>query len=734
MATIVYTKCDEAPALATYSLLPIIRKFVENSGINVTLSDISLAGRVISHFPEYLTDAQKQRDELSELGELAKTPEANIIKLPNVSASIPQLEACIAELQSHGYNLPNYPADPKNADEEAIKATYSKVLGSAVNPVLREGNSDRRVAGPVKAFAQANPHKLMPWSSDSPAHVAHMSGNDFFASEQSVTMDAADDVKIEHVSSDGTVTVLKPSTPLQAGEVVDSSCMSTSALREFLEAEMQDAKEKGILFSLHLKATMMKVSDPIMFGHCVEVFYKDAFAKHGALFEELGITANNGVGDVYAKIAGHPKQAEVEADLQACYAGRPDLAMVDSGRGITNLHVPSDVIIDASMPNVIRDSGMMWNKDDALQATKAVIPDRCYAGMYKKCVDFCIENGQFDVATMGNVANVGLMAQKAEEYGSHPNTFEMASAGTMRVVNSAGTAIMETAVGKGDIWRMCQTKDAPIEDWVKLAVSRAKATGDKAIFWLNPERAHDRSIIAKVDKYLPNHDTTGLDIAVMAPEEAIWESMVRAKAGKNSISCTGNVLRDYLTDLFPIIELGTSAKMLSIVPMLAGGGMYETGAGGSAPKHVQQFEKEGHLRWDSLGEFLALGVSLEDIGAKGNAEAKVLGDTLTAAVGNVLNNGNSPGRKVGQLGNQGSHYYLAKYWAEELANCGDAGLKARFTPVAAALKDSEAKIVEELLAIEGTPQDVGGYYQPDDAKASAALRPSTTLNGIIDGM
>jgi len=734
MATIVYTKCDEAPALATYSLLPIVRKFVEKSGINVTLSDISLAGRVISHFPERLTPEQQQGDELSELGELAKTPECNIIKLPNISASIPQLAACIAELQAHGYDLPDYPENPKNAEEEAIKAKYAKVLGSAVNPVLREGNSDRRVAGPVKAYAAKNPHKLMPWTSDSPCHVAHMSGNDFFGSEQSVTMDAAGEVKIQHVAADGTVTVLKEGTPVQAKEVIDSSCMNAAALCEFYEQELQDAKDKNILFSLHLKATMMKVSDPIMFGHCVKVFFKDAFAKHGALFKELGVDANNGLGDVYSKIAGHAKQAEIEADLEACYASRPALAMVDSARGITNLHVPSDVIIDASMPNVVRDSGMMWNKDDALESCKAVVPDRCYATMYKKCIEFCIENGAFDVTTMGNVANVGLMAQKAEEYGSHPNTFEMSSAGTMQVVDSSGKALMEMPVGEGDIWRMCQTKDAPIKDWVKLAVSRARATGSKAIFWLNEERAHDRSIIAKVNEYLPEHDTTGLDIAIMKPEDAMWDSCSRAKAGQDTISVTGNVLRDYLTDLFPIIELGTSAKMLSIVPMLAGGGMYETGAGGSAPKHVQQFEKEGHLRWDSLGEFLALGVSLEDIGAKGNADAKILGDTLTAAVGQLLDNGNSPGRKVGQLGNQGSHYYLAKYWAAELSKCGDATLQERFSGVAQSLADNEGKIVEELLAIEGTPQDVGGYYQPTDEKAYKAMRPSGTLNAIIDGM
>jgi isocitrate dehydrogenase len=732
---IVYTKCDEAPALATYSLLPIIRKYVEGSGIEVDLADISVAGRIIAAFPDNLTEAQKQRDELSELGELAKTPECNIIKLPNVSASIPQLVAAIAELQAHGYDIPDYPAEPSTPAEVEINARYSKILGSAVNPVLREGNSDRRVAGPVKKFAQNNPHKLGKWSGDSLCHVAHMSGSDFFSSEQSHTADAATSLSINFTGADGSSTVLKEGIAVQAGEVVDSSAMDVAALREFFEAEMNDAHAKGVLFSLHLKATMMKVSDPIMFGHCVEVFYKDAFTKHGALFKELGITANNGVGDVYAKIAGHPKQAEVEADLAACYEGRPDLAMVDSGRGITNLHVPSDVIIDASMPNVVRDSGMMWNKGDELQTCKAVIPDRCYAGIYKQIVNYCIKNGAFDVSTMGNVANVGLMAQKAEEYGSHPNTFELPQAGTVTVKDASGATIMETSVGAGDIWRMCQTKDAPIKDWVKLAVSRAKATGDKAIFWLNPERAHDTQLMAKVNKYLPEFDTTGCDIAILAPEDAIWESMERATAGKNSISCTGNVLRDYLTDLFPIIELGTSAKMLSIVPMLAGGGMYETGAGGSAPKHVQQFVKEGHLRWDSLGEFLAVGVSLEDLGAKGDAKAGLLGKTLTAATGEWLDNAKNPGRKVNTLGNAGSHYYLAMYWAKALAAQTEVPeLAAQFGPVAETLAANEKAITDELMAISGTPQDIGGYYQPDDAKASKAMRPSATLNSIIDGI
>ena len=731
---IMWTKTDEAPALATYSLLPIVKKFVEKSNIEVGCADISVAGRIIATFPENLTAAQRQEDELAQLGELAKTPEANIIKLPNVSASIPQLVAAIAELQSHGYDVPDYPANPTTDAEKEINARYATVLGSAVNPVLREGNSDRRVAGPVKAFAQAHPHKLGAWPSDAKTHVAHMSGNDFFGSEQSHTCADAGAVKIEHVGADGTVTELKAGVAVQAGEVIDSAAMNAKALRAFFEEEIQDAKDKDMLFSLHLKATMMKVSDPIMFGHCVTVYYKDVFEKHAALFAELGVNPNNGVGDVYDKISGHPKAAEVEADLMAVYESRPRLAMVDSNKGITNLHVPSDVIIDASMPNVVRDSGCMWNKDDALEQVKAVIPDRCYAGVYAATIDFCRENGAFDVATMGNVCNVGLMAQKAEEYGSHPYTFQVPADGSIRVVDSSGTAVMETSVGQGDIWRMCMTKDAPIKDWVRLAVERAKKTGDKAIFWLNPERAHDAQLLKKVDAYLPTHDTSGCDIEIMKPADAAWESCKRAKEGLNSISVTGNVLRDYLTDLFPIIELGTSAKMLSIVPLLEGGGLFETGAGGSAPKHVQQFEKEGHLRWDSLGEFLALQVSLEDIASKGNAEAEVLATTLETAVGHVLNEGKSPGRKVGQLGNASSHYYLGLYWAEALANCSNAEMAARFGPVAKQLRENEDKIVEEFLAGEGSPKDNGGYYQPDDAKASVNMRPSSTLNAVIDAM
>jgi len=735
-AKIIYTKTDEAPALATYSLLPIVQAFVKPSGVQMDLADISVAGRIIAHFPERLTPEQRQRDELTELGEIAKTPEANIVKLPNVSASQPQLTAAIAELQQHGYDIPNFPADPSTEEEKAIHATYSKILGSAVNPVLREGNSDRRVAGPVKAFAQKNPHKLGAWTADCPTHVAHMSDNDFFSSEQSALMPAADVLKIEHVGSDGTVTVLKEGNAMEAGEIVDASMMNIAAFREFVEAELQDAKQNDILLSLHLKATMMKVSDPIMFGHVVKVFYKDVFEKHAAKFEALGVNANNGVGDVYAKIQGDPQQAEIEADLMAVYETRPRISMVDSRKGITNLHVPSDVIIDASMPNVIRDSGCMWGWDDKLHPTKAIVPDRSYATMYQKMVEFCKQNGAFDVATMGNVSNVGLMAKKAEEYGSHPYTFEIPADGSMRVVNSAGEAVLSHEVQQGDIWRMCHTKDAPIKDWVKLAVSRARATGDKTIFWLNPARGHDSEIIKKVEAYLQEHDTAGLDIDIMKPDDAIWESMERAKKGKNTISVTGNVLRDYLTDLFPIIELGTSAKMLSIVPMLAGGGMYETGAGGSAPKHVQQFVEEGHLRWDSLGEFLALQVSLEDLGNKtNNSEALVLAETLGQAVSGVLDNGHSPSRKKGELGNSGSHYYLAKYWAAALAEQkSNPEMASRFSSLAKTLSEKEDVIVKELLSTEGNPQDIGGYFQPCDEKATKAMRPSPTLNAAIDNL
>jgi isocitrate dehydrogenase len=726
--TIQYTYVDEAPMLATYSLLPVIKAYCKEAGISVERPDISLSGRIIAHFPEKLTADQKIDDELAKLGDLAKTPGANIIKLPNISASLPQLEACIAELQEKGYAVPNY-ADAKE--------TYAKVLGSAVNPVLREGNSDRRVAAPVKAYAQKNPKErvpLGPWTSDSKCHVATMSDGDFYSSEQSVTLPSATDVRIEFVAADGTVTVMKDGLAMQAGEVMDSSCMNATKLAGFFEEQFQDAKEQGILASLHLKATMMKVSDPIMFGHAVKVYYKDAFAKHGALFAELGANPNNGIGDIYAKIAGHPKEAEVTADLEACYASRPGLAMVDSRKGITNLHVPSDVIIDASMPNVIRDSGKMWNAADELEDCKAIVPDRSYGPMYEEVVKFCKANGAFDDTTMGSVANVGLMAQKAEEYGSHDKTFEVAADGVMRVVKADGTELMSHNVQAGDIWRACQSKDAPIKDWVKLAVTRARASGSKAIFWLDENRAHDRSLIAKVNEYMPEHDTTGLDIAIMPPVAAIADSMARAKAGKDTISVTGNVLRDYLTDLFPIIELGTSAKMLSIVPLLAGGGLFETGAGGSAPKHVEQLLKENHLRWDSLGEFLALAVSIEDLAAKtGSAEAKVLADTLNTATSGILDNGKSPSRRAGEIDNRGSHFYLALYWAQALAAQTDSpALAAKFGPLAETLSANEATIAQELIDCQGPAADVGGYFRPVDEMAYAVMRPSATFNAAID--
>lgn len=735
---IIYTKTDEAPALATYSLLPIIQTFTGAADIAVETRDISLAGRIIANFPEKLTDAQKQSDALSELGELAKTPAANIIKLPNISASIPQLVAAIKELQDHGYDIPNFPEEAKTDAEKDIKSRYAKVLGSAVNPVLREGNSDRRVAGPVKEYAKRNPHSMGAWSSDSKSHVAHMSDGDFFSAEQSVVMEEAGDVKIEFVGADGNATVLKEKVTLQVGEVIDSSVMNCKALCAFFEAQMQEAKESGVLLSLHLKATMMKVSDPIMFGHAVKVYYKDVFAKHGATFEKLGVDANNGLGDVYAKIASLPEaqKAEIEADIQAVYKTRPELAMVNSDKGITNLHVPSDVIIDASMPAAIRTSGQMWGTDGKLHDTKAMIPDRCYAGIYQETISFCKENGAFDVTTMGNVSNVGLMAQKAEEYGSHDKTFEISTAGTIRVVNASGKALMEHKVEEGDIWRMCQAKDAPIKDWVKLAVNRARATGSPAVFWLNKERAHDANLIKKVNLYLQDHDTEGLELPILSPVEAIRFSLARVKEGKDTISVTGNVLRDYLTDLFPILELGTSAKMLSIVPLLAGGGLFETGAGGSAPKHVQQFESEGHLRWDSLGEFLALGVSLEDIAAKTkNAKAQVLAETLNQANGKFLEANKSPSRKVKELDNRGSHFYLALYWAEALSvQTKDHELQSQFSKLAQALGDNESKIVEELNNAQGEAMDIGGYFHPDDEKASKAMRPSATLNAALDAV
>ncbi len=734
-AKIIYTITDEAPALATYAFLPIIQTFTKPASVKVETSDISLAGRIIANFPENLTESQRQPDALTELGELAKTPEANIIKLPNISASIPQLTEAIAELQAHGYNIPDYPEEPKNEAEKAIKARYAKVLGSAVNPVLREGNSDRRVAAPVKEYARKNPHRMGAWSADSKSHVAHMAEGDFYGSEESVVIEKAGNVKIEFVGTDGTSTILKAKTAVVAGEVIDASVMHVQALREFYATQIADAKAQNVLLSLHVKATMMKVSDPVIFGHAVTVFFKDLFAKYGDLFAEIGVDPDNGLGDIYAKIQSLPaeQQAAIKADIEATYAEQPALAMVNSDKGITNLHVPSDVIVDASMAASIRDSGKMWGPDGKLQETKFMIPDRSYAQMYQVVFDFCKAHGAFDPTTMGNVANVGLMAQKAEEYGSHDKTFELSADGTVRVVDDAGKTLMEHSVAAGDIWRMCQTKDLPIQDWVKLAVDRAKATGSPAIFWLDKNRAHDANLIKKVEHYLPQYDTNGLDIQIMSPVDAMQYTLERAKAGKDTISVTGNVLRDYLTDLFPILELNTSAKMLSIVPLLAGGGLFETGAGGSAPKHVEQFVDEGHLRWDSVGEYLALAVSLEDLGRKtGNAKALLLADALNQATGQYLINRKAPSRRVNELDNRGSHFYLTLYWAEALANQDkDPELKAKFTPVAQALRENEAKIVDELNSAQGHAVDIGGYYQPDEEKASKAMRPSPTFNSIL---
>ncbi|MBL6705423.1 MAG: NADP-dependent isocitrate dehydrogenase [Planctomycetaceae bacterium] len=735
-STIIYTHTDEAPALATYSLLPIIRGFAKTAGIAVETRDISLAGRILASFPERLTDEQKQADALAELGEMVKKPDANIIKLPNISASIPQLAAAITELQAHGYDVPDFPGEPSTDEEKEIRGRYAKVLGSAVNPVLREGNSDRRVAGPVKDYAKKNPHSMGAWSSDSKSHVASMSGNDFYGSEQSHVMAEADAVRIELVGQDGSVTVLKDMLALQAGEVIDSSRVSRTALREFLAKEIADAKANDVLFSVHLKATMMKVSDPIIFGHAVSVFFADVFAKHSVVFDEIGVNPNNGLGDLLARVENLPdeQKAAIKADIDTALADGPSLAMVDSDKGITNLHVPSDVIIDASMPAAIRTSGQMWGPDGKLKDMKAIIPDRCYAGVYQATIDFCKENGAFDPTTMGNVANVGLMAQKAEEYGSHDKTFEIPAAGTVRVVTASGQTLMQHKVEKGDIWRMCQTKDAPIRDWVRLAVSRARATGAPAIFWLDSDRAHDASLIEKVNQYLPDHDTEGLDIQIMSPVDATKHACARAKAGQDTISVTGNVLRDYLTDLFPILELGTSAKMLSIVPLLAGGGLFETGAGGSAPKHVQQFVAEGHLRWDSLGEFLALAVSLEELGNQtGNQKALVLASALNAATGKFLDENKSPSRKVNELDNRGSHFYLAMYWAQALAaQTDDAELQQQFTKLASELTGNEAAIVQELNDAQGSPVDIGGYYHPDPAKAEAAMRASQTFNAALN--
>lgn len=733
---IIYTKTDEAPALATYSFLPIIKAFSQVSNVDVETRDISLAGRIIANFPQYLTEEQRISDALAELGELAKTPEANIIKLPNISASIPQLKAAIKELQAQGYALPNYPEEPTSEEEKQVKATYDKIKGSAVNPVLREGNSDRRAPASVKNYAKNNPHSMGAWSKDSLSHVASMEQGDFFGSEQSVTIENPTKVNIEFVAQNGDVNVLKSGIALLAGEIADSSVLSVAELKKYLAAQIEEAKTQDVLLSLHMKATMMKVSDPIIFGHAVKVFYKDVFEKHGALFQELGVDVNNGIGDVYAKIAtlDDAKKAEIEADIQAVYATQPPLAMVDSDRGITNLHVPSDIIIDASMPACIRSSGQMWGPDGKLKDTKALIPDRSYASVYQATIDFCKENGAFDPTTMGTIPNVGLMAQKAEEYGSHDKTFELQANGVVRVVNENGDVLMQHTVEAGDIFRMCQVKDLPIQDWVKLAVNRARLSNTPAVFWLDANRAHDAQLIKKVEQYLPTHNTDGLEIHILAPKEATEFSLKRMKAGEDTISVTGNVLRDYLTDLFPILELGTSAKMLSIVPLMNGGGLFETGAGGSAPKHVQQFEKENHLRWDSLGEFLALAASYEHLAnVANNPKAQVLADTLDAATAKFLLENKSPSRKVNELDNRGSHFYLTMYWAEALASQDtDADLKAKFAPVAEQLLANEAQIVTELNSAQGVAMDIGGYYQPNEALAFKAMRPSNTFNAIID--
>jgi len=734
-AKIIYTITDEAPALATHSLLPIIQAYTGAAGVAVETRDISLAGRLLANFPDALSEAQRVPDALAELGELVKSPDANIIKLPNISASIPQIKAAIAELQSKGFPLPDYPEEASTAAEKSVKARYDKIKGSAVNPVLREGNSDRRAAAAVKQYARNNPHRMGAWSADSKSVVSSMPGNDFFGNEKSITLPAATTAKIELMAADGSVTVLKDGLALQAGEVLDGTFMSAAALNEFLAGQITATKAAGTLFSLHMKATMMKVSDPIIFGHCVSVFYKAVFEKHADIIAELGVDVSYGIGDLYAKIETLPadKKAEIEADIAALYESAPDLAMVDSDKGITNLHVPSDVIIDASMPAAIRTSGQMWNKAGQQQDTNFIIPDRCYSGVYAETVDFCKKNGAFDPATMGTVPNVGLMAQKAEEYGSHDKTFEIPVNGTVRVIDAAGNTLFEHEVEQGDIWRACQVKDAPIRDWVKLAVTRARASGTPAIFWLDPNRAHDAQLIAKVETYLKDHDTAGLDIRILAPIEATHISLERAKAGEDTISVTGNVLRDYLTDLFPILELGTSAKMLSIVPLMNGGGLFETGAGGSAPKHVQQFQKENHLRWDSLGEFLALGVSLEHLATVfGNAKAQVLADTLDAANTQFLAENKSPSRKVNELDNRGSHFYLALYWAQALAaQDADAELKARFIPLAENLSANEATIVDELNAAQGQAMDLGGYYRPDEDRAFRAMRPSETFNAAL---
>ena len=736
--TILYTQTDEAPALATYSLLPIVRAFAATAGVRVELRDISLSGRILAAFPERLKPEQRVHDELTELGQLTLKPEANIIKLPNISASVPQLKEAIAELQAKGYDLPNFPDEIKSDEDKAIRARYDKVKGSAVNPVLREGNSDRRAPRAVKEYARTNPHSMGKWSASCRTHVSTMSAGDFRSNERAVTVAEATSVRVEHIADSGAVTVLKDKLALKAGEIIDATVMEKKALIAFLNAQIEDARTSGILFSVHLKATMMKVSDPILFGHVVRAYFEELFAKHEATFRELGVNINNGFADLIGRLGKLPaeKKAEIEADIQAAYEKGPSLAMVNSDEGITNLYFPNDVIVDASMPAMIRSSGGMWNAKGKLEDVKAVLPDSSYAGIYQVVLDFCREHGAFDPRTMGSVPNVGLMAQQAEEYGSHDKTFEIAGPGTVRVVDASGTTLFTHKVDTGDIWRMCQVKDAPIRDWVKLAVNRARLSNTPAIFWLDANRPHDREVIAKVNTYLKDHDTSGLDISIHAPVEAIRISLERIKAGKDTISVTGNVLRDYLTDLFPILELGTSAKMLSIVPLMAGGGLFETGAGGSAPKHVEQFEKEGYLRWDSAGEFLALAVSFEHIfETTGHKASKVLADTLDTAVGKYLTNDKAPARKVGQIDNRGSHFYLALYWAEALATQdADAALKAKFAPIAAALAASEAKIAAELVGAQGKPVDVGGYYRPDDALATQAMRPSATLNAIIDGV
>jgi isocitrate dehydrogenase len=733
--TIIYTRTDEAPALATYSLLPIIRAFAGPSGVTVETRDISLAGRILAGFPEFLSEEQRVSDSLRELGQLCQNPVANIIKLPNISASVPQIRAAVAELQAHGYPVPDYPEEAQSEAEAAIKDRYDRIKGSAVNPVLREGNSDRRAPGAVKQYARNNPHPMGSWSSDSRTHVATMEHGDFRANEVSHTLSAATSVRIEHVGADGAQTILRDSLDLLEGEIIDATVMSKTALLAFLDAQIKDARASGIMLSLHLKATMMKVSDPIIFGHAVRVFFKDLFATHGTTFDELGVDVNNGFGDLLAKVAELPEgqRAAIEADIRSTYERGPELAMVNSDRGITNLHVPSDVIIDASMPAMIRTSGQMWDRDGNTRDTKAVIPDSSYAGVYQAVIEFCQQHGAFDPTTMGTVPNVGLMAQKAEEYGSHDKTFEMAAAGTVRVVDGEGTVLISHAVEAGDIWRMCQVKDAPVRDWVKLATSRARATGTPAVFWLDAGRAHDAQLIARVNAYLGDHDTTGLEFHILSPIEATRFTLARLARGEDTISVTGNVLRDYLTDLFPILELGTSAKMLSIVPLMAGGGLFETGAGGSAPKHVQQFEAENHLRWDSLGEFLALAVSLNHLGETfDNPRARLLGRALDDATTRYLLDNRSPSRKVNELDNRGSHFYLAMYWAQALADQqDDAELSTHFAGIARALADNEQTIVDELVAVQGVAMDIGGYFQPDEQLAAAAMRPSATLNRIL---